>query len=231
MQPEAAALEQVLILDTETTGLDPSKDRVIEIGAILYSIKHATAVRSFSSLVHADENPAQAVNRIPVEALRCAPHADVVWREVWALAEQASAIVAHQAEFDRTFSLPALRDLRPWVCSMADLRWPKQTRPAPSLVALALDHDLGVACAHRALTDCELIARLFTRAAELGTDLAALLARGLRPKADFVALVSYDDREKAKAAGFQWEPVTKQWRRRMAIEDAAALPFQTRRVA
>ena len=38
----------------------------------------------------------------------------------------------------------------------------------------------------------------------------------------------HTDREKAKQAGFQWDPGSKRWLRTMAIDDAASLPFKTK---
>lgn len=215
-------MRTVLILDTETTGLGPDA-AVIEVGAILYSVEHATVLRAFSSLIRADSNAAEAVNRIPAAALVDALDPAAVWSEVsvMALHWKVEAILAHNAAFDRSFTPPdsALLDFS-WICTKSDLTWPKQTRPESSLVPLALDHDLGVAVAHRALADCDLIARLLMRCAELGHDVAAMLARGLRPKVTLMACVSYDDREKAKAAGFRWDAPTKRWLRRMVEEDA-----------
>jgi DNA polymerase-3 subunit epsilon len=224
-------INNALILDVETQGLDPATDRVIEVGMILYSITHATVVACMSGLVHADENPAEAINRIPAAALRDEPIESGLWDAVEAMMRNADCVVAHSCEFDRSFLPPALRDVRPWVCSKNDIAWPKQTRPGPSLVALALEHDLGVAVAHRALADCDLIARLFTRSRELGADLQAMLERAMRPKAEFVALVSFEEKDKAKLAGFAWQAETKTWRRRMAREDAAQLGFKVREVA
>jgi DNA polymerase-3 subunit epsilon len=65
---------------------------------------------------------------------------------------------------------------------------------------------------HRALNDCLLIAALFDRA----DDLQSLFEFAMRPKAMFVALVSYDDRDLAKKAGFRWnEPgYERMWVRR-----------------
>jgi len=221
----------ILIIDTETSGLDPKVDRVLEVGAVLYSIDHATALESFSSLMEAPDNPCENINRIPPAALRDAPAAGPVWGHVMQMAAGATAFVAHHAAFDESFTPEPVRRLLPWVCSKSDLQWPKQTKPEPSLVALALEHDLGVAVAHRALADCELLARLFTRARELGADLGAMLARGLRPKAEFVSLAPFEQKDVVKAHGFAWFPDRKEWRRRMAIEDAAALPFRVRQLA
>lgn len=222
---------RVLILDTETTGLDPQKDGVIEVGAILYSVEHATVLESYASLIHSlHGNAAEAVNRIPADAVRSGKHPRGVWDRVGEMASYADAILAHNAEFDRAFVGDWLVSELPWICTRNDIQWPRQTKPAPSLVSLALEHDLGVAYAHRALADCDLIARLLTRSRELGADLGAMLARALRPKATFEALVPFGRKDEAKGAGFQWDAPTKRWMRRMAIEDAAALPFPTKQV-
>ena len=74
------------------------------------------------------------------------------------------------------------------------------------------------------------MARLFTRAKELGVDLSAMLARGLRPKATFVAMVPIEQKDLAKEAGFRWDPAKKQWKRMMAIEDAEALGFPVKQI-
>lgn len=221
-------MKRALIIDTETTGLDAAKDRVIEVGTILYGLEHATVLTSYSTLLNGEGNAAEAINRIPPAALVDAPPPGAVWDRILTLAKNADVILAHNASFDRGFVPEELRTIRPWICTKDDMQWPKQTKPGMSLVALALEHDLGVAVAHRALADCDLIARLLTRSRELGADLDAMLARGLRPKGDFIALVSFEEKDKAKDAGFSWNATARQWQRRMAIEDAAALPFRTR---
>jgi DNA polymerase-3 subunit epsilon len=222
-------MKTILILDTETTGIDPATSTTIEVGVILYSVEHGTSLMSYASLLEAKENPAEAINRIPAAALG-GHNASQAWADVETMADRADAIVAHRAEFDRGFVTQHLRDVKPWICSKFDLEWPRG-KPGESLVQLALEHDLGVAYAHRALADCDLLARLFTRVREMGVDVAEMLRRALRPKADFVALVSYEDRELAKKAAFQWDGIARQWKRRMFLEDVDKLPFRVRQVA
>lgn len=221
-------MKAILIVDTETTGLDPDVDLVLEVGAVLWSVEHKTTMVAYSSLVkRITGNPAFAVNGIPEGALPLGAPFECALADVEELAARADAIVAHNAEFDRAF-LPTLTAHMPWICTKSDVKWPRAEQGA-SLVATVLAHGLGVASAHRALTDCRLIVRLLERCHELGHDVNAMLERGLRPKARFVAQISYDDRENAKAAGFRWEKP--HWVRTMAVEDAAALPFPVRVVA
>lgn len=219
---------RVLILDTETTGLDPAVDEVVEVAVALFDVKRAAVTESWSCLIRAAANPAEKINGIAPALLADAPARETVWARVVEYAVLADAVVAHNAEFDRAFSPPSLRTSLPWICSKNDLEWPRANKLGESLVSLALAHGLGVAHAHRAMADVDTLARLLSRAAELGVDLGAFLARGLRPKAKVIAQVSYDDREKAKASGFQWDGATKKWWRIMALEDAAKLPFPTR---
>lgn len=233
-------MKRILILDTETSGTDATKDHIVEVAAILYDLEHACSVESWSSLVCAPSNAAESINRIPVGVLAELGEEfklGEVMDNLRAAAAWAGAIVAYSAEFDRAFveianGGPLLQERAfgedeappiPWVCAMNDLEWPKASGGGRSLVALALGHDLGVSHAHRALTDCDLLARLFGRARELGADLPSMLRRGLRPKVRVIARVSYAERDKAKAAGFQWDG--KVWARLMPAEDAASLPF------
>ncbi len=221
---------RILITDVETGGLDPAKHPVIEVAVVLYDVQTASVIEAFSSLIRGDTNEAEAVNRIPVAALWQAPPASEIWARVESLACKGDAFAAHNAPFDASFYPSGLASLKPWIDTKQDLQWPRGA-PGDKLVVLALAHDLGVSHAHRAMVDCDLIARLLTRARELGTDLAPFLQRGLRPKATFLSMAPFERKDEVKAAGFAWLPDVKQWRRTMAIEDAKSLPFATRVVS
>lgn len=219
---------KALLLDTETTGIGEGH-HAVEVAVVLYDLRKATVLSAYSSLIQSDTNEAAAINRIPVEALVDAPRPDDVWPCVTALAKRADIIMAHRAEFDRGFVPTDLAGLR-WVCSKFDIQWPGEHSVGPGLVHLALGMGLGVASAHRAMTDCDTLSRCLSRAAEMGHDLVAMVERAMRPKGRFQALVSYDDRQKAKDAGFEWDGARKTWERTMFIDDAEALSFKTRRI-
>lgn len=219
-------MKRICIVDCETTGLVSTSDRVVEVAAILYSVEHDTVLEAYSSLIAGESNACAAINRIPEAALFDAAPAAPVWATIRESVSRGEAIVAYNADFDRSFFPDHLQSMRPWICAMQDIQWPKQSKPGQTLVALALEHDLGVAVAHRAMADCELIARLFMRARELGSNIEGMLGRALRPKALFQSKAPFAENDKVKAAGFRWEPDNKRWVRRMAIEDVAALPFK-----
>lgn len=214
-------IETALIVDVETNGLDPQTCDVIEIGLILYSVRLQTVLSQQSRLFWSGENGAYDVNRIPVEALQIQdPNVSPC---DWFLdrVRSANVVVAHNAEFDSQW-LPDPGV--PWLCTMTDFKWPRASRESGSLVNLALDHGIGVASAHRALTDCQLIAALFDRM----DDLPGMFAHAMRPARVWQAVVPFERKDLAKDAGFKWHPDAKVWLRRMADDDVASLPFQVR---
>lgn len=225
-------VSRCLIVDTETTGLDPATDHVIEAGAILYSVENTTSLISFSTLLVGNDpaNPAEKVNCISPGALaevgslkgRLTGAVDVMR----SLRSCADVIVCHNVEFDKQWFRNEWLAM-PWVCTAFDFQWPSASREAASLIHLALEHGIGVSAAHRALTDCQLISALFDRMHLYGCDLQEMFARAMRPKAIFQSLQPFDQNNVAKEAGFKWNGELKRWTRRMAIDDAVSLPFKT----
>lgn len=230
-------VDTIIITDTETQGLVPSETcQAIEVAIIVFDVETASERASFSSLIHATENPAESINRISVAALLKAPPAEKVWGRVHAFVKEAGAsavFMAHRAEFDRGFYPSALAALLPWVCSKFDVEWPASKLGA-SCVEMALAHGVPVWDPHRAMTDAGLIASTLTRAVELGADLPAMLARAMRPKALYEVAdrgFSAERNALAKAAGFAWIEKARAWQRKMCPEDVGALGFEVRAVS
>lgn len=228
-------MNSVLLFDIESDGLDPATNRVIEIGYVLWSVKHRTIVECFSSLVYADSNAAEPFNAISPAVLRTLDKkvdAEMAWDLVGLAAEQADAVLAHQADFDRAFAensreTPSVHALieKPWICTIEDFVWPRDDLAARSLVAIALAHGVAVTSAHRAINDCLLLARLLERMGDEVEDrLHLALQRAMRPKNEFIARTAYKDKDLVKMHGFHWNGTV--WHRRMAVEDAEKLPFE-----
>lgn len=217
--------EILLIVDLETTGLDPQKDQVIELGAILYSVSQSCTLQQLSTLFPVTENAAVTVNRITTQASQLVENFDLILQQFSRWTVQADYLVAHNAAFDRQWfglgSLPPLE--KPWLCTYDDFVWSKNPKPT-SLVNTVLNHGLGVSSAHRALTDCQLIAALFDRLAEsdgLKSLLMQAIARSKEPKIEVIAKVSYDNRNLAKQWGFKWNAEAKIWSKIMRPSDLA----------
>ena len=223
---ESAAVRTLLIVDTETTGLDPQLDHCLEVGVILFDVPSRQLLAQQSFLLPVETNAAEAINRIPASATNLPQPWRPALSYLRSLLDAADVLVAHNAAFDRQWfgrgHLPAT-DKR-WLCSMEDVRWPagRQLRSRPSVRDLALAYEIPVWAAHRALTDCIYLAEVFRRC----EDLEQLLERGLEPRQLMRAQVSYDDRHLARDAGFRWnEPVKGAWARRLSEREARDLDF------
>ncbi|MDM7938091.1 MAG: 3'-5' exonuclease [Cyanobium sp. CZS 48M] len=228
---QLACPQRLLILDTETTGLDPECDHCIEVGAVLFHVPSRAVLSQLSLLLPCQSNAAEEINGIDASVSRLEQPWQAGLLYFQQLVASADVIVAHNVAFDRPWfgrgPLPAIE--KPWLCSMEDLRWPRERRlkATPSVRDLALAYGIPVWAAHRALTDCIYLAQVFERCAELDS----LLLAGLEPRQLYRAELPYDQRHRARAAGFRWnEPVAKAWSRRLSEREVRELDFSVRPV-
>jgi DNA polymerase-3 subunit epsilon len=207
----------LLIIDIETTGFDPKKDKVIEVGAILFNCETHTVLEQLSFLIPCDSNDAFHVNRINPEASFQSTAYTHAIEHLQLLANISDWATAYNAKFDKQWfghpnqELPVLMHSEtielPWFDAM-DIKWPRASKKTQNLVGLALDHAIPVTSAHRALTDCHLLAELFRRC----KDVAALISGAMEPKALMIAQVSFEEKDLAKEQGFIWSKIVpKKW--------------------
>ena len=218
--------ENILILDTETTGLDNENDDCLEVGSILFNVKSRSVLAQQSFLLPVEINNAEQINNIPAEITRLPQPLSEAIKYFESLVSLSDVIVAHNAEFDMKWfgrkKLPQIE--KQWICSMDDITWPaeRQLKTRPSVRDLALAYGVPVWNAHRALTDCIYLSEVFKRCSEL----EKLLIRALEPKVLLRAEISYEDRYLAKNAGFRWNDAIKgAWSRKMSRRDMEKLEF------
>jgi len=220
-------VESVLILDTETTGLDENNDEVIEIGCILFNVPHKSVLSQLSFLLPVETNNAEFINGIPVDV----SNVRQPWKEgiqfFLKLIESCDFIVAHNAEFDKKwFGKSNLPDIdKKWLCSLDDINWSfkKNIKSRPSVTDLALGFNIPVWNLHRALSDCYYISEVFKKI----DNLEDILLKATEPKYLYKAIVSYEDRSLAKNAGFRWNsPVHGAWTKKLSETEATELDFK-----
>ncbi len=221
----------ILILDTETTGLDNEIDDCLEVGSILFNVKSRSVLAQQSFLLPVEINDAEKINNIPAEITRLPQPLSEAIKYFESLVRVSDVIVAHNAEFDmKWFGLNKLPQIeKQWICSMDDITWPadRQLKTRPSVRDLALAYGVPVWNAHRALTDCIYLSEVFKRCSEL----EKLLIRALEPKVLLRAEISYDERNLAKNAGFRWNDAIKgAWSRKMSRRDMEKLEFPVHEV-
>lgn len=199
----------VLVLDTETTGVDPEADELAEVGFCVVDIRAAKIRSVWSELVKLKgPNHAVEINGI-TEDLSPVLDRDDVAGHLRSIAPYVEAVVAHNASFDRPW-LPELHSL-PWVCTLIDYPWPGVSK-VRSLADLALRYGVGVVRAHRAFDDVLTLATVMERqGAALEAQFDEALRRSQIPKILVRAILPIERKDEAKAAGFKWDPAKRHW--------------------
>ena len=221
------SIEKILILDTETTGLDENKDEIIELGCILFHVTSKSVLSQVSFLFPVISNEAEQINGISAEV----SNVKQPWEEGLSfflkLVECSDLIVAHNVEFDKKWfgkgRLPKLE--KKWICSLEDINWSfqKNLKNRPSVTDLALSFSIPVWSLHRALSDCFYISEVFKKC----ENLEELLIKATEPRFLYKALVSYEERSLAKKAGFRWNnPAQGAWAKKLTVEEANSLDFK-----
>ena len=228
LQWPAAATGQdiwtVLVLDTETTGLDYTKDKIIELAFIRVDIDRNSGLPVGEAVVYDElEDPGIAIPK-EIEGITGITQAMVSGRSldearISALMEGVQLVIAHNAGFDRPFveqRLPQFKDL-PWACSFADISWKAQGHSSAKLESLALAMGWFYE-AHRAEMDCHaLLAVLMAQLpAEGHTGCAHLIELAQQPSFRLQATnAPFDAKDKLKARGYRWNAEQKVWATRL----------------
>ena len=94
-------IEKILILDTETTGLDENKDEVIEIGCILFDVSFRCVLSQVSFLLPVNNNEAEHINGISPEVTNISQPWEDGLNFFLKLVDCSDFIVAHNVELIR----------------------------------------------------------------------------------------------------------------------------------
>ena len=228
-EPAQGATCQVLVLDTETTGLDPSRDKIIELALLRVTVDTATGrpcgvVQVYDGL----EDPGMPISA-EIEALTGISN-DMVRGQrldearVAELLAGADLVIAHNAGFDRPFveaRLPAFAALA-WACSFADIDWKREGLSSAKLENLALSHGWFYE-AHRAEMDCHALLAVLAQPLpkSLSTGLSQLLQAGTQTAFRLQATAApFEAKDLLKARGYRWNAEQRVWHTRLADEAA-----------
>jgi DNA polymerase-3 subunit epsilon len=231
MWPTAAdvAVTRVVVLDTETTGLDQSKEKIIELALLRVDIDTATGLPVGPLQVYDGlEDPGRPIPK-EVVAITGLTDADVHGQHidderVAALMEGVDLVIAHNAAFDRPFVEARFAQFAQlsWACSFADIDWKAQGRGSAKLESLAQANGWFYD-AHRAEMDCHaLLAVLATPLPQTPqTGLARLLQAAGQPSFRLSATnAPFESKDKLKARGYRWNGDQRVWQTRLADPSA-----------
>ena len=225
---------RVVVLDTETTGLDHSKDKIMELALLRVDVDLATGLPVGSMQVYDQlEDPGIAIPR-EVQEITGITDAMVQGHRlddarIATLLDGVDLVIAHNAGFDRPFCEARVEQFRhlKWACSFADISWKEQGKRSAKLENLALE----MGCfydAHRAEMDCHaLLAVLTANLPQLPhTGLAHLMEQARKPSYRLMATnAPFDAKDKLKSRGYRWSAEQKVWHTRVGDSNALQAEF------
>lgn len=224
----------VLGLDLETTGIDPKKDLIIEVGAVVWDVEKKKPKAIMSDLVYIDQpipEPVVQITGITDDDIKTwGLEIHEVLLRLRRLSETCDYVIAHNgAKFDQLFLQRYSEQNsmwhidKPWIDTLTDVPYPREivTR---KLNFLAAEHGFLNPFAHRAVFDVLTMMRVFS-----GYPMERILENLKSPLVKIMAKVSYEEKSKAKDLGFRWDPQNRYWYmeiRKLAWEERQ-FPFPT----
>ena len=226
---------RILVLDTETTGLDHSRDKIIELAMLRVDVDTTTGLPVGGVAVYDGlEDPGmniskeiQGITGISTEMVR-GQHLDEA--RIAAMLDGADLVIAHNASFDRPFCearIPAFAKL-PWGCSFADIDWKKEGQGSAKLTYLAMEKGWFYD-AHRAEMDCHALLAVLAEQLPISSQsgLARIVAASRVASYRLQATnAPFEAKDLLKARAYRWNADQKVWHTRLADEAQLTAEFE-----
>lgn len=214
------------ILDVETTGLDPTKDRIIELAIRRFDFARDGRVLNIRAARSWCEDPGFPLDP-EVVRLTGLTDANLIGRAVDESAvmhalNTADLVIAHNAAFDRKFierRLPAVRG-RPWACSLREIDWVAHGFEGRQLGWL-MNQAGWFYDAHRALADVDAVMHLLQLQLSDGRlALSELICRASQYSWLVRATEApFEKKDLLKARGYSWDAGRRVWWREIFDND------------
>lgn len=235
----------VLILDLEATALDTKQARIIEIGAMFTDDNFEREIAGINTLVWESGYPAltEEVMRVTNINQEMLVKEDVSMQKAVDVLKcvadprDINFVCAFNVDYDKAVFVEDMRRGSftmdpfinhiigiPWICGLRDVESNYKFK-SRRLAHLALEYGVTVdpRKLHRAYGDVQLTRKMLHAA---GATAQSMQAYQQIPWVVLKAKVGFDDKDKAKAAGFTWQQVhgddrvyTKQWVKKIKQTD------------
>lgn len=219
-----ASRKRIVLLDLETTGLDPKHDVIIELAVMQLELNGQNEVIAFDAPRSWLQDPGRELPE-RIEWLTGLDHIGLANHRidddaVIEIISNADLCVAHNARFDRAFfehRYPELSD-KAWACSMVEIDWLELEFDGRSLNHLAMQ--LGFFNnAHRAPDDVWTLFHLLRSAPKSRFDLGAspslfdrLIRASERPSYRVEAVgAPFSLKDRLKARRYNWDSARRVW--------------------
>lgn len=205
-------IRRIAVIDTETTGLDPRRDKIIEFAYAIIEVDSDGLIAGVTETETMLNDPGMPLES-RISLITGLTDEDLSGHEIDTQAlccvlNKCDAILCHNAAFDRPFTeqlLPAL-PVKPWLCSMADIDWLQEGFDGAKLGHLLMQCGLFNPAAHRAIDDVTTLINLLAYPLAHGrTVLGQVMAGAACPSWRFEATnAAYDLRGELRFRGYRW---------------------------
>jgi len=207
-----------IVVDVETTGLNPKEDKLIELALRRFRYTSEGAITHLGQSYSWLEDPGFALTP-EIRNLTRLTDADLVGQRIddqlaSMLLNSANLVIAHNARFDRQWveqRLPGVSG-KEWACSMAQVDWPALGFDGCKLGHLLMQMG-NYHSGHRAAADVDATIRILMYRSEDGTTaLARLLEASDRPSWIVQAHgTPFSAKDLLRGRKYQWDVKLKLW--------------------
>lgn len=218
---------RVLILDTETTGLDHGRDKIIELAMLRVDVDTTSGLPVGQVMVFDElEDPGQPISN-EIQMLTGISSGMVRGKRldearIASLLDGVDLVIAHNAAFDRPFCearIPAFSNLA-WGCSFADIDWKKEGHGSAKLEYLAQEKGWFYD-AHRAETDCHALLAVLCEPlpSNQQSGLAKIMTGSQAPSYCLQATQApFEAKDALKSRAYRWSAEQRVWHTRLNDE-------------
>ena len=203
-----------VFLDTETTGMNPDADKVIELAMVPFEFDSEGNIYRVLPEYNALQDPGIPIPELISEITGITDDMvkgkSIDLQQVSSVLSDAVIVIAHNARFDRPFCESLLADFEDiaWACSIADVSWNAEGFEGVKLEYLAYKYGFFFE-GHRATIDCqagiELLSQRLPKSGQLV--LKQLLENARRTDVRLWAdKAPFEMKDLLRQRGYRWSP-------------------------
>jgi DNA polymerase III subunit epsilon len=218
--PEQASSTKIAVIDTETTGLNSSRHKLIELAMVKMTVDDVVGdLLDITPPMSWLEDPNEPLS-LKIERLTSLTDSDVAGQSfpvatIFEAFDDIDIIVAHNARFDAGFLAKRFPSLgHPWACSAKDINWPELGfEGGRGVGALLNSARYFVSQAHRAGPDAWSTACLLAMPAPDGRCIASHLLQAARRTTSRLYAIGapYCAKDDLRAADYRWCSTRRAW--------------------
>ena len=225
------------IIDTETTGLVASKEKLTELAIVYYSCKYKNPIKYFSVLINEpNRKPIRkyivnlgGISDDMLNDYGVVPN-DKLFNKIDALINKADYCVAHNSHFDKGMIEEFYKrynkqiPTKKWICTQRHIDYPKHIKKGRDLISLAAYHKFLNPFPHRALPDCQTVIKILQH-----YDTSLIVKNNNDSIYKVIVKIDYEEedlREQIKSYDFRWNKDLKSWIQKKRKDEIEYLPIE-----